>query len=204
MAKRWAILILMSLISMVAWAMSSPVDMLQSTTDQMISALQANKATIKSNPNFVYGLARKILLPHIDAPTMARLALGPTGWSQATPTQQQQFVQEFTTLMIRTYSSALASYNDQKIQYAPMRGDYSTKKQVQVNSKIIQSGGGPAIPVVYRLVLRNNQWLVYDFSVDGISMVQSFRSQFTQQLQKNGMEGLLATINAHNDSRGKQ
>lgn len=202
MTKRWIMLVVVWLVSTITLAASSPVDMLQSASDEMIAALKTNKATIKSNPALVEGLARKILLPHFDVTTMSRLALGPTGWSQASSAQQQQFVQEFTTLMIRTYSRALASYTDQKVQFYPIRGDYSGKMQIQVKSKILQSGG-PAIPVNYGLVLRGSQWLVYDFSVDGISMVQSFRSQFTQELKKGGMSGLLTAMSSHNASRGK-
>lgn len=186
----------------VVWAVSSPVDMLQTATDKMISALSQNKATIKTNPALVERLARQILLPHIAVPTMARLALGRDAWQSATPAQQQQFTQQFTTLMIRTYSTALASYTNQVVQYYPIRGGYAGQQQVQVNSRILQSGG-PAIPVSYKLVLLGGQWKVYDFSVDGVSLVQSFRSQFAQQINKGGMSGLLAAMSSHNTNRGK-
>ncbi|MFN7096037.1 MAG: phospholipid-binding protein MlaC [Gammaproteobacteria bacterium] len=200
MLKRAFLLLTAWMISIVALAAASPVDMLQSTTNQMISALKQNQATIKTNPALVESLARQILLPHVDVPTMARLALGRDGWVKATPAEQQQFTTQFTTLMIRTYSTALASYTNQTVQYMPIRGGFTN--QVQVNSKILQQGG-PAIPVSYKLVLRGSQWLVYDFSVDGVSLVQSFRSQFAQQLNQGGMQGLLSTMSAHNASKSK-
>jgi phospholipid transport system substrate-binding protein len=200
MLKRVLVFFTAWMISTVALAATSPVDMLQGASNQMISALKQNQATIKSNPTLVENLARQILLPHMDVPTMARLALGRDAWSKATPAQQQQFTTQFTTLMIRTYSTALASYTNQTVQYNPVRGSYTN--QVQVDSKILQQGG-PAIPVSYKLVLRGNQWLVYDFSVDGISLVQSFRSQFAQALNQGGMPGLLSTLSAHNASKGK-
>lgn len=200
MLKRVLVLVAAWMISTVALAAASPVDMLQGTSSQMISALQQNKATIKSNPALVESLARQILLPHVDVPTMARLALGRDAWLKATPAQQQQFTTQFTTLMIRTYSTALASYTNQTVQFMPVRGSYTN--QVQVDSKILQQGG-PAIPVSYKLVLRGSQWMVYDFSVDGISLVQSFRSQFAQELNQGGMTALLSTLTTHNASKGK-
>jgi phospholipid transport system substrate-binding protein len=189
-------------VATIALAAQSPVQMLQTASDQMISSLQQNKATIKTNPKYVEGLARQILLPHVDITSMAKLALGRDGWLSATPAQQQQFVTQFTTIMIRTYSSALAAYTNQKVQFYPLRGDINGKSIIEVNSKIIQSGG-PAIPVNYRLILRGNEWKVFDLSVDGISMVQSFRSQFSQPLKQGGMQGLLNAMVKHNASRGQ-
>ncbi|NNM59192.1 MAG: ABC transporter substrate-binding protein [Legionellales bacterium] len=198
--KRGLIAIALWLIASIALAALSPTDMLQNATTNMLKALQQNKATIKTNRGLVESLARQILLPHIDIPTMSRLALGRDGWQKATPAQQSEFTNQFTTLMIRTYSTALASYTNQTVQYLPIRGGYEGKKQVQVDSQILQSGG-PAIPVSYKLVLRGNQWMVYDFSVDGVSLVQSFRSQFAQQLNQGGMPALLASMTSHNASR---
>lgn len=196
-----------SLVAIILWALasmalatSSPVAMLQGTTTNMINALQQNKTTIKTDRSLVESLARQILLPHIDIPTMSRLALGRDAWQNATPAQQSQFTTQFTTLMIRTYSTALASYTNQTVQYMPLRGGYDGKKQIQVDSKILQQGG-PAIPVSYKLVLRGNQWMVYDFSVDGVSLVQSFRSQFAQKLNQGGMPALLASMSSHNAAR---
>lgn len=179
-------------------SLASPVDMLDNVSSQLIKALQQNKATIKTNPALVENLARQIVLPHVDVNTMARLALGRDGWNQASTSQRQQFVTQFTTLMIRTYSAALANYTNQTITFYPIRGTYG--QQTQVSSKIIQPGG-PAIPVTYKVINRNGQWYVYDFSVDGVSLVQSFRSQFNQSLKQGGMTGLLSTLTTHNATR---
>ena len=200
MFKRYWIGLLSLLFISVAIAAGSPMDTLQSASNQLIGALKQHKATIKSNPALVEKLARQIVLPHIDLPTMARLALGRDAWLKASAAQQQQFMTQFTTLMIRTYSTALASYTNQTIQFLPMRGAYTS--QAQVYTKIIQPGG-PAIPVTYKMVLRGGQWLVYDFSVDGVSLIQSFRSQFAQSLNKGGMTGLLNTMTTHNTNRNK-
>lgn len=189
---------LLCCLSITAMAASDPVAMLQQTSNQMITALQQNKATIKTNPRLVEGLARKIILPQVDTSAMSQLALGRAAWQQASASQRQAFESQFTTMMIRTYSSALAAYSNQSVTFLPVRGGTDNLTRVQVNSQIIQPGG-PSIPVSYRLLSRGNGWKIYDMSVDGISLVQSFRTQFANQLNQSGMNGLLASMAQHNN-----
>ena len=179
-----------------AWAQSSPMPMLQSTSDEMIGALKANKATLKSNPQFVYGLVNRILLPHVDVTSMAHAVLGRQVWDNATQQQRDEFTRQFTTLLVHTYSAALAAYQDQEVKFLPIRGDVNGSR-VQVNSQILQQGG-PTISVSYRLVLHGDEWQVYDFSVDGVSMIQSFRSQFASELNQGNLDSLISRLSAHN------
>ncbi|WP_246562473.1 MlaC/ttg2D family ABC transporter substrate-binding protein [Rickettsiella endosymbiont of Dermanyssus gallinae] len=179
------------------WAISSPLDLLQTTSNQLITTLQQNQATLKTKPQLVYGIVNQILLPHVDLASMSRIALGRDAWMQASPAQRQAFTQQFTTLLIRTYSSALAQYTDEKVNFLPLRGDFNAETRVQVNSNIIRDSG-PAINVSYRLMRVGEQWKLYDFSVDGISLVQSFRSQFAQELQQAGIDGLINKLAQHN------
>ncbi|MBB71549.1 MAG: signal peptidase [Legionellales bacterium] len=183
----------------VAYAAQSPLVMLEKTSEQMLSSLTKNRAKIKSNPKYVETLARQILLPHVDTATMSRLALGRDGWNKATPAQRKEFSEQFVTMMIRTYSAAMNAYTDEKIKFYPIRGGVGDRKRVQVKSIIIQSGG-PSIPVNYRLLLRGNNWKVYDMTVDGVSMVQSFKSQFANEISQGGINGLLAAMKKHNAS----
>jgi phospholipid transport system substrate-binding protein len=127
---------------------------------------------------------------------MARSVLGRQAWMSATPNQRAQFTQEFTTLLVHTYSSALANYKDEAVQFQPMRGDASGSR-AQVNSIILRKSG-PSISVNYRLILLNSQWKVYDFSVDGISMLQSFRSQFADELSQGNLDTVIQHLQQHN------
>ncbi len=199
---RGILIVVLTSVAALALAAQSPVVMLQQVCDNMLSSLKEHHSTIKSDPKFVQGLSRKIVLPHVDIETMSRLAMGRDGWLKATPPERKEFVDQFTTLMIRTYSRALASYSDQSVKFAPVRGDLTGQQQTQVDSKIIQPGG-PAIPMSYRLVLRGDQWKVYDMSVDGVSMVQSFRSQFSQILNQQGVASLLDAMKKLNASKEK-
>ena len=176
---------------------NSPLMMLQTTSNQLISELKQNQATLKTKPQFVYDLVHRILLPHVDLTGMARSVLGRDVWSSASADQTEKFTQEFTTLLIRTYSSALASYTNESVKFLPIRGDITGKTRVQVNSKILRQEG-PAISVDYRLILLNDEWKLYDFSVDGISMLESFHSQFADELAKGDINSLINQLAEHN------
>jgi phospholipid transport system substrate-binding protein len=174
-----------------------PVAMLESIADQMIAALQARKATLKTNPGVVYSIAYKIVVPHADLDEMSRRVLPPQVWQQATPAQRQQFKSEFTTLLVHTYASALAEYKDQTVKFYPARGS-DGQGAVRVNSQIIRNDG-PSISVSYRLISRGSQWKLIDMTVEGVSLLESFRAQFADKLSQGGnMTSLLKDLSAHN------
>lgn len=186
------------LISTMAWAISSPVELLQNTSNQLISALQRNQATLKTKPQIVYGIVNQILLPHVDVMSMSSKALGREAWLRATLMQRQAFAQQFVTLLIRTYSSALAQYTNERVKFLPIRGDYTNQSRLQVNSIIVRESG-PSINLNYRMTRVGGQWMLYDFSVDGVSIIESFRSQFVEELQHSGIDGLIAKLAQHNN-----
>lgn len=189
-------LFLMISIPRIAFA-QDPVNMLDSVASQMISSLKAHKATLRTNPSIVYSLAYKIVVPHADLEVMARNVLPPRTWASATPTQRKEFEREFTTLLVRTYASALAEYTDETVRFYPVRGGYEGKSGVNVNSTIVRSDG-PNISVNYRVVHVGSQWKLYDMAVEGISMLESFRSQFADKLSQGNMKDLIDALKQHN------
>lgn len=186
------------LVGTMAWAISSPVEILQTTSNQLISALQRNQATLKTKPQIVYGIVNQILLPHVDVMSMSSRALGREAWLRATLAQKQAFAQQFVTLLIRTYSSALAQYTNERVNFLPLRSDYNNQSRVQVNSVIVRESG-PSINLSYRMMRVGEQWMLYDFSVDGVSIIESFRSQFVEELQNSGIDGLINKLAQHNN-----
>ena len=186
-------------VAMSVYAASDPVAMLQSIANNMISQLKANKATLKSKPQIVYNLAYKYVVPYADVDEMSRRVLPPNVWNSATPAQKQQFKREFTRLLIRTYASALTSYKDQVVQFYPVRGG-SQGSSVEVRSEIVGSDSSP-ISVTYRMVRSGGSWRLYDMSVEGVSMLSSFRSQFSDILSNGNMQQLLGRMTSHNSGR---
>jgi phospholipid transport system substrate-binding protein len=174
---------------------SDPIGLLQYIADNMIDQLRVNKATLKTKPDIVYRLANQYVVPYADLPEMSRRVLPPQVWNGATPSQRAQFQREFTRLVIRTYASALTSYQDQQVKFFPIRGNAGNN--VEVKSQITSSSS-PAISVSYRLLRTGSGWKLYDMSVEGISLISSFRSQFADILSNGNMNDLLARLSKHN------
>jgi phospholipid transport system substrate-binding protein len=150
---------------------------------------------IKEDPDLVYGLVHEYILPHLDEVTIAKLALG-KNWRVATREQKLEFINEFRDLLIRTYGKSLSEFSDQQINYFPVRMEKGEEKVV-VKSEVIQPGG-PPIPVAYRMRIKDDAWKVYDLSIDGVSLVTSYRGTFDQEVRKGGIEGLLKYLKDKN------
>lgn len=195
MKTKYGLVFLLCLICSIASAQNqtAPVTMLQQTSDQMLNALKQNKPSLKGNSAAIYRIVDKILLPQVDLESMSRSVVGRNYWAQATPAQKAEFKKLFTYQVTQTYSTALSSYQNEKIKFYPIRGYNSNEQRVQVQSVIIR-GNGQTIPVSYRLVNNGGNWKVYDFSVEGVSLISSYQAQFANDLSQGGMAGLLAKM----------
>lgn len=175
-----------------------PVGLLQGIADQMIADLQKNKVTLKSNRQYVYSLAYKLVVPHVDVDEMSRRVLPPQTWSSASPSQRSSFEHQFIELLVHTYASALASYTDQTVEFYPIRGGYQGRQTVEVNSQITSESGAPPVSVKYRLINAGGVWKLYDMSVEGVSVIESFRSQFADDLAQGDLTTLTKHLSEHN------
>lgn len=182
---------------------TNPISMLETVANQVIASLKANKANLKTNPTLVYSLANKIVVPHADLTEMSQRVLPPHTWNSASVSQRDQFKQQFTSLLVRTYASALADYTDQTIRFYPVRGGYEGKKSVRVDSQIVRNDG-PPVSVNYRLVLEGSDWKLYDLIVEGVSLLESFRSQFADKLSQGNIDDLIKQLKQHNADNGNR
>lgn len=187
-----ALLLLVAVLSQVTWAQSSPVPMLENSAAQIIATLKANKPSLKRDHKIIYSAVERYLLPNVDVNGMSRSVLGRQAWNKASPAERQEFTSAFTQLVIRTYASPLAEYTDETVKFLPLRGD-ANGHFVRVNSIIMRSSG-QRIPLSYSLVSKSNGWKIYDLSVEGVSLLQSFRSQFGQILQNSSMQELISQM----------
>ncbi len=176
----------------VMWAQSSPVPMLENSANQIIDTLKQNQAGLKSNHQIVYQAIERYLLPNVDVNGMARSVLGRQAWNKASDAEKKAFTAAFTKLVIRTYASPLAQYSGETVSFQPLRGSIDGKF-TRVTS-VISRSNGQRIPLSYNLVSKNGQWKIYDLSVEGVSLLQSFRSQFGDVLQNSNMHDLIVQM----------
>jgi phospholipid transport system substrate-binding protein len=155
-------------------------------------------ATIKSDPQVQAGNQVRIrevmeskLAPNFDFARMTALAMG-RNWRAATPEQQQRLTDEFRTLLVRTYSSALTKYRDEEIEYKPLRGNPGDT-DVTVRTAVLKPGGAP-IQIDYSMGKTAAGWKAYDVIVGGVSLVTNYRDEFNEQIKAGGVDGLIKTL----------
>lgn len=185
------------LCSLTLWAAEKPEMMLENVTQQLLASMKENNAKLKSDPDYIVGLVDRILVPHVDTADMARWVIGRAAWEKASSSDQAEFVKEFKYLVIRTYASTLNAYNNQKIEYLPIRGNIEGKSRVQVQS-VIKEPGKEVVRVAYRLVRTDGTWRVYDIIIEGVSILKGFQSQFAPDVKTGGVAKAIKVIQSHN------
>ena len=138
----------------------------------------------------VIALVDNKVMPYVDFTRMTASTVG-RNWRQATPEQKRRLQEEFKTLLIRTYSGALSQVNDQTLEVKPLRAA-PTDTEVMVRSEIL--GRGDPVQMDYRLEKTPAGWKIYDFNVLGIWMVETYRTQFAQEISAKGVDGLIASL----------
>ena len=151
----------------VAMAIPEPLSMVQKTSNEMLTAIKAERSQIDKDKGRLFTLVEKIVLPHFDFDRMAKLVLGKY-WNRASDEQRRNFVEEFRFLLVRTYATAMLEYTDQKINYLPYRAG-SDVNEATVQTEVEQDGGFP-VPIDYKLYLDNGDWKVYEVSIDGVGL----------------------------------
>lgn len=181
------------------YANPSPLPSLEGAANQLISKLQQNKSQLKTNPALINGFVKTIVLPLVAQEPMARSVISRALWDRASAAQHAAFVAQFRNLVIRTYASAFANYNNETVKFKPLRPGQLNQNYVTVDSTVVRPGGQPPIPVTYSLTLTNGKWLVTDFSVEGVSMVNSFKTQIASLDASKGLAGITAMLQKHNN-----
>ena len=169
----------------------APDALVKATATDVLDIIKKDKDIQNGDMRKISALAEEKILPHFDFERMSRMVLG-KHWSRATKEQQQQFITEFRSLLIRTYASALTKYRNQTIEYKPFRGQPSDT-EVTVKTQIVQPGGQP-LPIDYSLVKKEDGWKVYDVAIEGVSLVTNYRGQFSTEVRQSGMDGLIQRL----------
>jgi phospholipid transport system substrate-binding protein len=186
-----------SLPSLVWAAEESPDAMIKRMSDEVLATIKSDKAIQAGDTNRLLALVDTKIMPNVNFQRMTAATVGPA-WRQATPEQKKKLQDEFKILLVRTYSGALAQVSDQTISMKPQRAS-PEDKEVVVRTEI--RGRGDPIQLDYRLEKTPGEgagWKIYNLNVLGVWLVETYRSQFQQEITSKGVDGLIVALEERN------
>jgi phospholipid transport system substrate-binding protein len=180
----------------VAQAQTAPDKLVKDVANDVLKSLREDPDLRTSNPTKMAELIEQKVAPHFDFERMTRLAVG-RNWREANDDQKKLLIEQFRQLLVRSYSTAYSAYRNIAVEVKPARmsaGD----DDVQVKSEIKLPGGAPPVNVDYAMYKNDSEWKVYDVIVDGVSLVTTYRSTFTEEIRQNGIDGLIKSLREKN------
>lgn len=177
----------------------APDALIKRLSTEVLDSIRADKAIQGGDVSRVVSLVDAKIMPNVNFQRMTASAVGP-GWRQATPEQQKRLQDEFKTLLVRTYAGALAQVSDQIIAVKPLRAA-ADDNEVIVRTEV--KGRGESIQLDYRLEKTAGQgagWKIYNLNVLGVWLVETYKSQFAQEINAKGIDGLIAALAERNKS----
>lgn len=190
--------VLMALVLLPSVVLAHPAeDLIRQITGDLLGALRSPEA--KSDESFLRSTLDSDVLPHIDFSTMTKITLGAKEWKKASKDQRTQLVSEFRELLLNTYTTALGEYSGQKLEIMPHTAAENDDKIAVI--KTVFDDANVKFPVDYKLKTSKadrNTWKVYDIEVENVSLVKSYKAEFSSQIKKAGVDGLIETLRQKN------
>jgi phospholipid transport system substrate-binding protein len=181
----------------------APDALIKRLSVDVLDTIKGDKSLRTGDIAPVIALVDARIMPHVNFQRMTASAVGPA-WRQASPEQQTRLQEEFKILLVRTYAGALAQVKDQTVSMKPLRSA-PEDKEVMVRTEI--KGGGDPIQLDYRLEKTPGQgagWRIYNLNVLGVWLVETYRSQFAQEINSKGLDGLITTLSERNKANAKK
>jgi phospholipid transport system substrate-binding protein len=179
-----------------AAADEAPDVLVKRISQEVLDAAKSDKDIQAGNQQKVLNLVETKILPYVDFQRMTELAAG-RNWRAATPAQQQELVKQFRMLLIYTYSGALTQVKDQRLEYKPFRAD-PADTDVEVRSQVVTPRAGQVIELNYRLGKGADGWKIYDINVLGAWLIETYKGNFTAEINKSGIDGLIKALTDKN------
>jgi phospholipid transport system substrate-binding protein len=175
----------------------APDVLVKNVTTEVVELITKDKEIRSGNRTKLIEVIEARVLPHFSFESMTALAMGQS-WSKATAEQKKRLIDEFKTLLVRTYASALAAFSEQRFDFRPLRAK-PNDTDVTVNVRVLQSGA-QSVPIDYSMEKTAAGWKVYDVMVGGVSLVANYRTEFNNTVREAGIEGLIKNLRAKNGS----
>ncbi len=181
---------------------TDPQTLIAGNTKKLLMELRDRGPEIKQNEQLAYDLSNQLVVPYLDFPRITRLVIG-KHWRSASDSQKKKLVEEIRQMLIRSYVTAMRTYADQivangdRITYLPSRFKAGDKKATV--RATIQLQNSKTVDVQYMLYHSKDGWKIYDIRVGGISMAITYRTSFNEEIQRNGLDGLIAKLSDQNE-----
>ena len=174
----------------------APDMLIKRISTEVMDAIKGDKAVQTGDISKVVDLVDSKIMPNVNFTRMTAAAVG-RNWRQATPEQQKRLQDEFKALLVRTYSGALTQVKDQTISVKPLRST-PADSEVVVRTEVL--GRGDPVQLDYRMEKVGTSWKIYDLNVLGVWMVETYRTQFAQEINAKGIDGLITALAERNKS----
>jgi phospholipid transport system substrate-binding protein len=169
----------------------TPDQLVANSAKRMLTELDANRESYRSDPAKLDALVGNVLLPNFDTEYAARLVLGQT-WRTATADQRKRFVDAFYHSLLRNYGAALVDFTADRFIILPYRGDPGdTIATVRTQ---VKRSNGETVPVDFSLRKTDSGWKAWDVVIEGISYVKSFRTDFSSEVQQKGLDEVISRL----------
>ena len=176
-------------------AQTAPDEIVRKNTGDILSAIKADKDLASGDQKKIEKLAEEKVLPYFNFMHMTQLAVG-RNWKDASAEQKAALIEQFRSLLVRTYSTSLSQFRNQTVEVKPLKVG-AAETEVIVKTVIAQPGGQP-IPIDYSMEKLPEGWKVFDVLIDGVSLVTNYRSSFNTEIKANGIDGLVKSLSERN------
>jgi phospholipid transport system substrate-binding protein len=177
-------------------AQEAPDVLVKRITQEVMETAKSDKEIKAGNRKRIQALVESRILPHVDIERATALTVG-RHWRDATPQQRQQLADEFRALLMYTYAGALSQIGDQKLEFKPLRAD-PADTEVEVRFQVQQTRGSDPVQVSYRMYKAPEGWKVYDVNVLGAWLSETYKGNFSAEIGRSGIDGLIRTLQEKN------
>jgi phospholipid transport system substrate-binding protein len=207
MNRRFALILLLALPLGAAAQQASgtvpgptPQELIEESAQAMLEALDADREAYQKDAAKVRALVDRVLLPHFDTDYSAMLVLG-KHWRTASPEQRKRFVEAFYQSLLSKYGAALASFTGENLTMLPFRGDLASGRAT-VRTEVTTSDG-TRVPVNYSMRATQDGWKAWDVTIEGISYVKNFRTDFGAEIDQRGLDAVIERLESESGAAGE-
>jgi phospholipid transport system substrate-binding protein len=194
-SRLWGLCLIVLLLTPISHAhRPSAQEAIQSVSESILAHIQSHRAQYQSNPEAYRHYLLETLGPVLDTPTMALWVAGRRAWQTASDAERLRFQELFRDQMIRSYGGSLLSYATSTIVFPPMRAPQEESQRVEVRAQVRKEGQEP-VALSFRLIWTEDRWKIYDISIEGVSLLKGFQSQFHDTAQQ-GLAALIQRLGA--------